>query len=152
MLIRHFLANARGGDAVVLKAQTLEVLAKHDWPGNVRELRNVIDRAVLLREQPTSATSLRRAAPRRDRAPEPNRATLLQWFVPMKTPSPSRSISRSRCALPKQELIDEFERRYVGKLLEDHEYNLSAAARAAGTNRMTLHKIAERLGLRKRRE
>ncbi len=32
------------------------MLEKHDWPGNVRELRNVVQRAVLMRNADTLTT------------------------------------------------------------------------------------------------
>jgi DNA-binding NtrC family response regulator len=47
----------------------------------------------------------------------------------------------------KQDLTEEFERRYIRKLLADHHGNISAAARAAGIDRMSIHKMLHRLGL-----
>ena len=47
----------------------------------------------------------------------------------------------------KQDVISEFERRYISKLLEHHDGNISAAARAAGIDRMSIHKMLHRLGL-----
>lgn len=32
--------------------RALQALAAHDWPGNVRELRNVVERAVVLNQDP----------------------------------------------------------------------------------------------------
>jgi DNA-binding NtrC family response regulator len=37
---------------VTLHADGVARLMEHDWPGNVRELRNVLDRAVVLTDQP----------------------------------------------------------------------------------------------------
>ena len=47
----------------------------------------------------------------------------------------------------KQELISEFERRYITELLDEHDHNISSAARAAGIDRMSIHKMLNRLGL-----
>ena len=47
----------------------------------------------------------------------------------------------------KQGLVEEFERRYIGRLLDEHEGNISAAARAAGIDRMSIHKMLNRLGM-----
>ena len=44
-------------------------------------------------------------------------------------------------------LVAEFERRYISQLLEEHDGNISAAARAAGIDRMSIHKMLNRLGL-----
>ena len=49
--------------------------------------------------------------------------------------------------LAKQNVINEFERRYIAKLLSQHDGNISAAARAAGIDRMSIHKMLHRLGL-----
>jgi two-component system nitrogen regulation response regulator GlnG len=49
----------------------------------------------------------------------------------------------------KQKLVDEFDRRYLQQLLEAHDGNISAAARAAGIERMSIYKMIRRLGLDK---
>ena len=43
----------------------------------------------------------------------------------------------------------EFDRRYLEALLEAHDGNISAAARAAGIERMSIYKMIRRLGLDK---
>ena len=45
--------------------------------------------------------------------------------------------------------VDEFYRRYLEALLEAHDNNISAAARAAGIERMSIYKMIRRLGLDK---
>jgi transcriptional regulator with PAS, ATPase and Fis domain len=35
-----------------IRPDALEVLMRRDWPGNIRELENVLERAVLLADQP----------------------------------------------------------------------------------------------------
>jgi transcriptional regulator of acetoin/glycerol metabolism len=47
----------------------------------------------------------------------------------------------------KQHVINEFERRFISRLLAQHDGNISAAARAAGIDRMSIHKMLHRLGL-----
>ncbi|CAN5836822.1 hypothetical protein BH11MYX2_BH11MYX2_15330 [soil metagenome] len=49
--------------------------------------------------------------------------------------------------IAKQALVDEFDRRYLSALLEAHDNNISAAARAAGIERMSIYKMIRRLGL-----
>ncbi|MGH9888749.1 MAG: helix-turn-helix domain-containing protein, partial [bacterium] len=49
----------------------------------------------------------------------------------------------------KQRLVDEFDRKYLEALLEAHDNNISAAARAAGLERMSIYKMIRRLGLDK---
>jgi DNA-binding NtrC family response regulator len=145
LIIEHILANTPGGEGAHITGDTIDLMMKHDWPGNVRELRNVIERAVLLAESP--ATEGLRRAPA---MPQPTRSETA-------TPSHTITPSDAQMAVPvdiqtpfkiaKQNVISEFERRYISKLLEHHDGNISAAARAAGIDRMSIHKMLHRLGL-----
>ncbi|MBZ0101038.1 MAG: sigma-54 dependent transcriptional regulator [Thermoanaerobaculia bacterium] len=146
-LARHFLATlqpklGRRFDGFDRAAENL--LLANSWPGNVRELRNVIERAVLLAETPESEQALRRAPP-----PVPAKTDM--------TPSTTASSPDASMTVPvdiatpfkvaKQNVVSEFERRYISKLLAHHDGNISAAARAAGIDRMSIHKMLHRLGL-----
>src|SRR5262249_28805926 len=101
---------------------------RHTWPGNVRELRNAVERAVLLPNHPqvTFEAPLKK---------ESDGFAHIDIDVPFK--------------VAKQKLVDEFDRRYLEALLEAHEGNISAAARAAGIERMSIYKMIRRLGLDK---
>jgi two-component system, NtrC family, response regulator GlrR len=147
LLIEHILASTPGGEKAYIAPETVELMMKHDWPGNVRELRNVIERAVLLAETPGQD------ALRRTPAPVPPPAELGTSMTP------STTMSQTGLALnvpidvsvpfklAKQNIVNEFERRYISRLLEQHGGNISAAARAAGIDRMSIHKMLHRLGL-----
>ncbi|MEC7949457.1 MAG: helix-turn-helix domain-containing protein, partial [Myxococcota bacterium] len=55
LLVDHFLArfNARlGRDVHGVTPEATAAMMAHPWPGNIRELENLIERAVLLAEQP----------------------------------------------------------------------------------------------------
>jgi two-component system response regulator PilR (NtrC family) len=55
LLAEHFLTKMhedKGLPPCHLTPEAAEALQAHDWPGNVRELRNVLERAVLLCEEP----------------------------------------------------------------------------------------------------
>ena len=147
LLIDHILATTPGGETAQIAQETIDLMTKHDWPGNVRELRNVIERAVLLAESPDSEDSLRRA-------PLPSPRSEPSITV---TPSQTATSSDASMTVPvdvgipfknaKQNVISEFERRYISRLLAQHDGNISAAARAAGIDRMSIHKMLHRLGL-----
>jgi transcriptional regulator of acetoin/glycerol metabolism len=47
----------------------------------------------------------------------------------------------------RRRLEDAFERRFLGALLERHDWNVSAVSRAARLDRMTIYKMLSRLGL-----
>jgi len=49
----------------------------------------------------------------------------------------------------KQRFVDEFDRRFMTALLEHHDGNISAAARATGVDRMSIYKLLQRLGLQR---
>jgi DNA-binding NtrC family response regulator len=147
LLIEHILENTPGGETASIAQETIDLMMKHDWPGNVRELRNVIERAVLLAESPTDEDSLRRA-------PAPVARSEPSITV---TPSQTATSTDAQMTVPvdvtipfkhaKQNVISEFERRYISRLLAQHDGNISAAARAAGIDRMSIHKMLHRLGL-----
>jgi DNA-binding NtrC family response regulator len=130
LLIEHFLRqltatigskDPRLPDDFAARAQ------RHAWPGNVRELRNAVERACLLPNHPTLGFE----------APPKKEGTFgdVDIDVPFK--------------VAKQRLVDEFDRKYLEQLLEAHDNNISAAARAAGIERMSIYKMIRRLGLDK---
>ncbi|MBM3747828.1 MAG: sigma-54-dependent Fis family transcriptional regulator [Acidobacteria bacterium] len=94
-------------------------LVSYPWPGNVRELRNVIERMAIL--TPGETLSL-------DSVP-------LEIRLPADGPSTLR------------ETRDTAEREQILRALEDADWNVSAAARALGLERTTLHKRIRALGL-----
>jgi DNA-binding NtrC family response regulator len=129
LLIEHFLRQlsvSHGGDPR-LPDDFAGRAQRHAWPGNVRELRNAVERAVLLPNHPTGGFE---APPKREQE-----LGAIDIDVPFK--------------VAKQKLVDEFDRRYLEALLEAHDNNISAAARAAGIERMSIYKMIRRLGLDK---
>ena len=118
-LIDLFLGYAceRQARALVgVSAAAMKRLQAHSWPGNVRELANVIERAVVLADHDTLL-------------PEdldfPNNAgleALLQQGADGNIP------------------LEELEREYVRRVLEEHGGNKAGAARILGINRRTLYR------------
>ncbi len=153
-LIEHLLATTPGGASAELSPETIELMMKHDWPGNIRELRNVIERAVLLSEAPTSEAALSRNyipgvvdGPKTDKGAtpaaedvaraEPGSGSVVSMAVDIGVPF----------KIAKRDLVTQFERSYISQLLAEYDGNISAAARAAGIDRMSIHKMLNRLGL-----
>jgi DNA-binding NtrC family response regulator len=156
LLIEHILTSTPGGENAYIAPDTIDLMMKHDWPGNVRELRNVIERAVLLSETPAHDSLRRTATP----GPGPGmRADVEINDDDVSNPSVTASQPGAVMTVPvdvtvpfktaKQDVVTEFERRYISKLLEQHDGNISAAARTAGIDRMSIHKILNRLELDK---
>jgi DNA-binding NtrC family response regulator len=166
-LIEHFLSITPNAEGARLSPETIELMKKHDWPGNVRELRNVIERALLLSETPMGD---RMIGPPTGLGPggrdgaggEPGGAGAGSQAVSPPSDGGAAGVpgeargrelfeiaidTRSPFKEAKQALVTEFERRYVQRLLAEHGGNISAAARVAGIDRMSIHKMLHRLGI-----
>ncbi len=143
LLIDHFLQLCPGGSTVVLRQETIDTLRRHDYPGNVRELRNLIERAVIMAAGMPEGELL---AGREDLlAPEAGPGP--------GEPTPKRNVLEVLvdASVPfkqaKAQMVAEFEARYLRQLLKMHKGNVSRAARAAGLDRMTVHKMLNRRGV-----
>ncbi len=135
LLIGHFLEalGAKNADRLFTK-EVIAELAQHEWPGNVRELRNYVERAVVLE----SAALRPPPSAREFSQPGDNIPSLAQRPIDINTPF----------KIAKEGLIDEFERAYLQALLTWSGGNMSKAARHAGIDRMYLHRLVQRHGLR----
>ena len=114
----------------------LAQMAQYDWPGHVRELRNYVERAAALRHvDPTLGDAAMQPL---DMSDESGRVVArVDLEVPLKS--------------AKEQLVATFERRYIEALLMWSEGNVSRAARKAGMDRINLHRLIQRYGLRERR-
>ena len=127
ILIRVFLSALNMPDQERLfSPQVLAEMTKHDWPGNVRELRNYVERTVVLQK---ASPAVRRSTPSNAGVASP---------VDISTPF----------KIAKDSAVDTFERAYLGALLEASGGNMSKAARTAGMDRMYLHRLVQKHGLR----
>jgi len=101
-------------------------LLRHAWPGNVRELRNYLEAALVRQDFHRAADAdvdEDRTSPLAIDLGQPLRVVRERW-------------------------VRELERRYLEQLLAAHSNNVSAAARAAGVDRVHLHRLLGRAGLR----
>ena len=130
LLVGCFLEQLHATDKLPLfTAEVLEHMRSHAWPGNVRELRNYVEQFVILDErtiQPRVTDSSHNQA---FTAPEPD------LEVPFRD--------------AKEAVVDDFERRYLTKLLAATQGNVSRAARKAHLDRMYLHRLLQRHGIRR---
>jgi transcriptional regulator with GAF, ATPase, and Fis domain len=107
----------------------LEEMSKHDWPGNVRELRNYVERTVVLQ-----AASPAQKRPPSKSSPRLEGGAQIDARIPFK--------------IAKDQVIEDFERAYLAALLDGSGGNMSKAARSAGMDRMYLHRLVQKHGLR----
>jgi DNA-binding NtrC family response regulator len=104
--------------AQLLAADSIEQLRAAPWPGNVRELRALVERTI---------TSGGLAEP--ELAPP-----LIDGSLPLRD--------------ARERWVRYFERSYVAELLERTGGNVSAAAQLAGVDRVYMHRLITRVGLR----
>lgn len=130
ILARHFLAEARPGDAGAMSflPEAEALLLAYPWPGNVRELRNVVERAALLCQgraigPADLGSSLVGAAARE---------------------APTASIA----GLPALNL-EVLERMAVEAALERTEWHQGQAAELLGVSDRTLHRKIRAFGLKR---
>jgi DNA-binding NtrC family response regulator len=143
LLVNHFLAEsqARSGRVAPLTVSfdTMQQLQAYAWPGNVRELRNHIERAAVLSDSKELEVKLDdglrpRSAGGGDDAAD-GRALAVDWTLPFKD--------------AKARLVESFERQYWQRALDQHAWNVSAAARTAGLHRKSLEYLVRKLDLQR---
>jgi DNA-binding NtrC family response regulator len=137
LLIEHFLAERDVSDKIHLfTPEVVAEMSRHEWPGNVRELRNYVERKVVFEHhvealRPTSTPPPGGSGePRSNPAPAP----LVNVDLPFKE--------------AKEAVVADFERGYLAELLRWAGGNVSKAARKAQLDRMHLHRLFQRYGLR----
>ena len=133
LLVDHIVRNLSAVDettlSVVRSTQFLGALAQHNWPGNIRELRNYLERSVALHDfaPPRSASGV------------------------VSAPGPEGAVNIGQPLREAREAwVSAFERRYLEELLRQHENRVSAAARAAGVDRIYFYRLLWKHGLRTR--
>ena len=117
--------------------ESQRALERYRWPGNVRELENVIERAIILEDEPRiRLTSL---------PPEVAAALNTNGGALGATP-----INGSGLVVPAHETIvplEEEERRIIRRALEITNWNIQEASRRLQIGRATIYRKIERYGL-----
>jgi len=123
LLVNHFIeeANKRYGCAIRgVDPKVYAELGTHHWPGNVRELKNVIDRAAILTKTGRITLDSIQLSP------------VDSSSVGKEVPKPSLSPQTDRPLMElKRELVEQFERSYIDRLLRQFGGNVTRSARAA---------------------
>lgn len=126
MLAYHFMqtcAAANQKRVIGISPEAMLVLQQANWPGNVRELAHTIESAVVV--------------------------TSHEIILPDDLPV---TLRKSVPAAPASEFSDlvtlqELEKRYLVRVLDETHGNKTEAARLLGIDRRTLYRMAERFGL-----
>lgn len=136
--LTHYWSRYRQGKEAPPKFSTgaMDLLRSRPWRGNVRELQNVIEHVAVLAEsnQPI----------RPDDIPfyEGSAATPGERAVPIQ-------LLDERYYAARDELMGNFEKAYLSRLIGRSGGNMSKAARIAGLDRTTLYRLLGRHSLRR---
>jgi DNA-binding NtrC family response regulator len=114
--------------------ETFQALEAYSWPGNVRELQNVIERACALADGDTIEIG---------DLPEHVRTRQIASTAPLPALASTLPLKDAKARWMK-----ELEAAYLAGLLKRHEGNVSQAARDAGIDRKTFHRLINKYGLR----
>ncbi len=117
--------------------EALALLARWPWPGNVRELVNVVRHALALSSGAAIGPEALPAHVRGDEVDEDEAGA---------APDPVAVAGRAYHEA-KDEVLATFERRYLLRMLEACEGNLSEAARRSGVDRKTIERLVRKFGV-----
>jgi DNA-binding NtrC family response regulator len=123
LLIKHYLghfAQDAGKNIKDIDYETMKALLAYDWPGNIRELRNTLERAVVLAEGDVITVH---------DLPDKFRTLDVEGV----------QVSSLRQAL------DDFERDYIRRCLQDNKGNKEATADKLGIDLATLYRKLKKL-------
>ncbi len=142
LLVHTFLKRYGQGRVQGCDDEAMAALEAYRWPGNVRELQNVIERACALTDGPV-ITRLDlpdhvvhggRPGERAAGLPADLRAGGVATDLPLKD--------------AKEQWMGVLEASYLRELLDRHGGNITAAAKAAGIDRKTFHRLVSKHGIR----
>jgi DNA-binding NtrC family response regulator len=132
ILASHFVARyARqyGLGRIYLDRRCLPSLREYAWPGNVRELENLVHRQVLMADGPRVLLN-------------PGAAEVAPAEPPADDPLWGGTFAEA-----KVRAIESFERRYLTRLMDEANGNVSQAARRANKERRALGKLLKKYQL-----
>jgi DNA-binding NtrC family response regulator len=143
LLAQTFLARYGGDRIRGFEAGALAALEVHSWPGNVRELQNVIERACALADgDQVTRRDLPDSVLEGARGPGPLAAGAGAGEA---LPSTATDLSLKDA---KDQWLQTLEAAYLRQVLDRHEGNISAAAKAAGIDRKTFHRLVNKYRIR----
>jgi transcriptional regulator with PAS, ATPase and Fis domain len=125
LFAEHFLQSYAHKYKQPLKRLSDAALARlrlYSWPGNVRELQHVLERASIMSDN-------------RELQPEDF------FFIPEETMGPVAA------ALPETKNLEDLERQAVQRAMQQHEGNISKAAKELGLSRGALYRRLEKYAL-----
>ena len=135
--IPHIIRKELGDPEIVARhgkkhvsAQAMNVLMQYSWPGNIRELMNVISHVLTFSDGEVI-----------DLQHLPARVQGQQQEQPL----PFNELLSFKDA--KEQLLENFEREYIGQVLKRCDGNISRAARESGLHRKSIERLVKKYAL-----
>jgi DNA-binding NtrC family response regulator len=132
LLVQHFLnrfGESYGRPHMRLSADAMQALRAYHWPGNVRELQNIIERIVSL----SGGGQIVPVEEIPEEIVDGDSVLATRSRPPIAADRPFHEA--------KAEAISDFEKEYLRDLLAQNGGNISQAARQAGIDRKTIHRM-----------
>jgi two-component system nitrogen regulation response regulator NtrX len=136
LLVNHFLeffCGKEGRDIKTLDDKAMEALSRYPWPGNVRELKNLIERLVIMvpskvitQEQLPLVAIRQAAAGGEEQVGHEGTLVTADTF---------------------REAREEFEKEFLLRKLQEHDWNVSRTAEAIDMERSNLHRKIKGYGI-----
>jgi len=140
LLAHHFLRRYGRDRVTAWEDEAITALEAYRWPGNVRELQNVVERACALAE---GASIARRDLPEHVLAgAAPGGGEVLPGGARLE---PATGLGLKEA---KERWMTVLEAAYLRDLLARHDGNISAAAKAAGIDRKTFHRLINKYSIK----
>jgi len=144
LLAHAFLKRYGQGRVVGLDDDALAALEAYPWPGNVRELQNVVERACALADgDRVTRHDLPDYVLRGDAG-----APLATSGAPAGRGVPAEAGADLPLKEAKERWMHVLEANYLRDLLDRHGGNISAAAKSAGIDRKTFHRLVTKYQIR----
>ena len=141
LLAHAFLRRYGQGRITQIDAAAMQALEGYAWPGNVRELQNIIERACALADGPVI---VRRDLPEHLLGPG---AAASRTDLPVRADALAADGDRP-FKEARERWLHLLEASYLRRVLDRHDGNISAAAKAAGIDRKTFHRLINKHQIR----
>jgi arginine utilization regulatory protein len=141
LLAKFFLEQhaALTGNRKEITLDALKILAGHDWPGNVRELKNIVDKVASVAD--TSRIDVDHLAQLRE-------SSYIGLNYPWDRLEMAQAPDKIATGQTLQQIVENYERDIIIRALNQHEGNLSAAAKALNIPRQTLWSKAKKMNIK----
>jgi DNA-binding NtrC family response regulator len=128
LLIQHFLQMySQNSRRQSIPDDIMKAMQQYSWPGNVRELQNAVHQYIALQEVEVISK--------------------LKVSLPTQAPNPKALMAEIDSGYRLGDAVQQFERQYIGQLLQQHQWNRTRVAALLGINRRTLFRKIKTYGL-----